>query len=146
MGTVRFEIEVTLGAPPSAVAPFLMDHDKLPRWIPEIVSSKADDEGGPRVGAKYTQVWNFGGREQTLNGEVTQCEPPSRYAYRATVGKNVYSGRFELAEEPEGKTKLKYAEESQVVGLAGLLLPLMKGAIRRRTAASLDRLRSLVEA
>ncbi len=145
MGTLRFQIEIMVGAPPATVAPYVMDHDKLPRWIPGLVSSKADDAGGPRVGAKYTQVWKFGSREQTMQGEVTEYDPPARYAYKATVGKDEFSGRFELHEESPGTTKLKYAEESRVSGIGGLFAPLMKGAVRKRTAASFETLRKFVE-
>lgn len=143
---MRFTTERVLPAPPARVAPYLMDHDKLPRWIPELVSSKPDDDKGPRVGGHYTQVWNFGGVQQEMKGEVTECEPPSRYAYVATVGKNEFRGRFELKEEEGGRTKLTYSEESKVGGFGGFLALFMKGAVRERTEASFANLQKLLEA
>ena len=67
---------------------YVADFANTAYWDPGTVSSRAVDEGGPKVGSKYELSVRVGGRVAPMEYEITALEPNERVVL-AGRGSNV---------------------------------------------------------
>jgi uncharacterized protein YndB with AHSA1/START domain len=71
--------------PAAEVFAYVIDPSTMPEWQQGCVRGHMD--GGPlRVGSKCTTVRRIGGREQEVVTEITEYDPPRRWADRGING------------------------------------------------------------
>jgi uncharacterized protein YndB with AHSA1/START domain len=74
-----------INRPPDEVFAYATDPSSFPEWQQGVVSGHMDAPTY-RVGSKCTTVRRIGGRERMVNTEITEYEPPRRWADRGIEG------------------------------------------------------------
>ena len=83
---------IDVARPPEQVFPYVIDPSTFPEWQQGVVRG-AMNESPTRVGSRCTTVRKIGGSEREVTTEITQYDPPHRWAdhgldgpIRAVVG------------------------------------------------------------
>jgi uncharacterized protein YndB with AHSA1/START domain len=137
------ERTITINRPVDEVFTFLADGRNAQLWRSGVLD--VDLVSGAGVGARYSQgVRGPGGRRIAADYEVTEFEPNSKIAFRATAGPVRPTGSFTFEGMGTG-TVLTFKLDAALGGLQKLL---MGGAVQSTMNAemgALDKLRDLLE-
>jgi carbon monoxide dehydrogenase subunit G len=137
---------VGLHRPPDAVWPFLVDWERLDRWMEEIRDVRVTSEHREGVGVEAEATVRIGGLSTRDRIRVTRWEPPTVLEI-AHLGWVRGAGYMELSPTEEG-SRLFWRETLippwGILGSAGfrLFLPMMRRVFRR----DVHRLRDVVRA
>lgn len=80
MGRFEVKVKTRLNAPTQAVWDYLMSHDDWRRPYVTVVTKLT--EGAIRVGSRFENHLQGGGRRWTVINEMTRVEPPHRLTWR----------------------------------------------------------------
>jgi uncharacterized protein YndB with AHSA1/START domain len=137
------ERTITINRPVDEVFTFVADGRNAKLWRSGVLD--VDLVSGAGLGARYSQgVRGPGGRRIAADYEVTEYEPSSKIAFRATAGPVRPTGSFTFEGIGTG-TALTFRLDA---ALGGLQKVLMGGAVQSTMNAemgALDRLRDLLE-
>jgi hypothetical protein len=120
--------EISVHAPPEAVWRILVDLDAYAGWNPFIVEASGPVRAGGRLRLRMQPV---GGRATTLRPRVVEVAAGRRLRWRGRLGPpGVLDAvhTFTLTPGPGATTRLRQDEV-----FSGLLLPVVRGALRRGT-------------
>jgi uncharacterized protein YndB with AHSA1/START domain len=138
------EHSVTIGRPAADVFDYLADGTHNRDWRAGVLEIERTSPGDGE-GATYRQVLaGPGGRPISGDYRVTVCEPPRRLEFLVTAGPARPSGTFELTENPDHSTQVRFALELQPTGVMKLMAPLITRQMRREVA-QLDTLKTVLE-
>ena len=134
---------ITIDRPPDEVFAFFSDPANDRSWRPHVKEIAASGPAGR--GARVHQVIDGpGGRGIPANLEVTDYEPPNRYAFQVVAGPARPRGEFRLGPAANG-TSVTFTLSADLGGWKKLL---MSGPVQRSMdgeMASLDRAKELIE-
>jgi uncharacterized protein YndB with AHSA1/START domain len=138
------EHTITVNRPARDVFDYLADGTHNRAWRSGVLeierTSAAEGEG-----ATYRQVLaGPGGRRIDGDYRVTAYEPPSRLAFHVTAGPARPAGVFELTENPDRTTRVRFALDLAPAGLMKLMAPMIARQMRREVA-QLDALKAVLE-
>ena len=137
------ERTITINRPLDEVFTFVADGRNAKLWRSGVLD--VDLVSGAGLGARYSQgVRGPGGRRIAADYEVTEFEPNSKIAFRATAGPVRPTGSFTFEGMATG-TVLTFKLDAALGGLQKLL---MGGAVQSTMNAemgALDKLRDLLE-
>lgn len=71
---------------PQEVFDFLSDPARLPQWQPTVDDAAFETDGPPMVGSRGHEVRHVPGGRRTINWEVTECVPGSRWSVQGIDG------------------------------------------------------------
>ena len=143
---MHMENTITIERPIEEVFEYVSTPENDPRWVSVSIRNQRTLPGPMRVSMTTEEDVKIFGQRSRDTWEVTQYEPPTVIAYRATSGL-LCGGVVRLRCEPvEGGTKLTHAVEYQPRGIYyKTIAPLMPWATKR-LIASMDRtLKDLLE-
>jgi hypothetical protein len=139
------EHTVTVNRPAGAVFDYLADGMNNRHWRNGVLvierTSSADG-----LGATYRQVTNSGpgGRPLPEDYRVTVFDPPRRLEFLITAGPARPTGVFELTENPDQSTQVRFALDLKAAGFLKLLTPMITPRLQREVDA-LDNLKAILE-
>ena len=139
------EHTVTVNRPAGAVFDYLADGMNNRHWRNGVLvierTSSADG-----LGATYRQVTNSGpgGRPLPEDYRVTVFDPPRRLEFLITAGPARPTGVFELTENPDQSTQVRFALNLKAAGFLRLLAPMITPRLQREVDA-LDNLKAILE-
>jgi uncharacterized protein YndB with AHSA1/START domain len=131
--------------PPKTVWPFLVDWERLPRWMKDLREVRVTSAQREGVGVEAVATVRIAGISTRDRIRVTRWEPPNLLEI-AHLGWVKGTGRMELSPAGSG-SDLRWQETLippwGALGRLGMraVLPLMRGVFRR----DLERLKQLVE-
>jgi len=140
---VRLEASIEIDAPPEAVWPIATNPNLAPQWNSNIVRVVYDGNGEVHAGTTWIQVLRVLGREETMRGEVVECDPPHRGVVRFQgPGDPVVTTT--IGSEGSGSILHQVMDLTIPAGLTGMALrvgvPMIKEqlheALRRQKAAA----------
>jgi uncharacterized protein YndB with AHSA1/START domain len=138
------EHTVTVKRPASDVFGYLADGTHNKEWragVLEIERTSAADGQG----ATYRQVLaGPGGRRIDGDYRVTVFDPPRRLEFAVIAGPARPVGVFELTENPDQTTQIRFALDLEAAGPMKLMTPMITRQMRREVA-QLDTLKNLLE-
>ena len=143
---MHMENTITIERPIEEVFEYVSTPENDPTWVSASIRNQRTSPGPMRVGMKTEEDVKIFGRTSRDTWEVTEYEPPTVIAYRATSGL-LCGGVVRLRCEPvEGGTRLTHAVEYEPRGIYyKTIAPLMPWA-SKRLIASMDRtLKDLLE-
>jgi uncharacterized protein YndB with AHSA1/START domain len=143
---MHMENTITIERPIEEVFEYVSTPENDPRWVSVSIRNQRTLPGPMHVGMTTEEDVKIFGQRSRDTWEVTQYEPPTVIAYRATSGL-LCGGVVRLRCEPvEGGTRLTHAVEYEVRGIYyKTIAPLMPWATKR-LLASMDRtLKDLLE-
>jgi uncharacterized protein YndB with AHSA1/START domain len=95
------------------------------------------------VGAKAHVYSKVGGRKEPIDMEVIDADPPARIVERnvSAGGKRVGRGTYELADLPDGGTRVTFTYAwDQAPAVDRALAPLVRAVLRRGNQRAMERL------
>lgn len=138
------EHTVTIRRSAQDVFDYLADGTRNPDWragVIEITRTTSTDGAG----ASYRQILaGPGGRRIDGDYRVTVFDPPRRLEFLVTAGPARPSGVFELTENPDRSTKVRFALDLRPSGLMKLMTPMITRQMRSEVA-QLDTLKANLE-
>jgi uncharacterized protein YndB with AHSA1/START domain len=136
---------VDIAASPSEVFPWLIEPDRLSRWIGGFVGSEAMTDGPTRVGSRSRDVLDANGRRLVIETEITEFIPDRRLGVHIEYDGGENDDRYDL--EPVGTgTRLTYVSDVRLKGPMRLLSLVIAPQLRARAQRDLAALRDVVEA
>jgi len=125
---------VEIARPAEDVFAYVTDPSTMSEWQQGVVRGQMDG-ATTRVGSRCTTIRRIGGRERTVITEITECEPPHRWAdrgidgpIRAIVGVTVE----QLADRSRSRVRIEVDFTGH--GIGKLLVPLV---VRRQAASEM---------
>lgn len=136
---------VDIAASPSEVFPWLIEPDRLARWIGGFVSSEALTDGPTRVGSRSRDVLEDNGRRMVIETEITEFLADRRLGVHIRSDMHESGDRYDL--EPVGNgSRLTYVSDLRLKGPMRLLSMVIAPQLRARAERDLASLRERVEA
>ena len=138
------EHSVPINRPPQAVFDYLADGTHNRDWRSGVVEIRRTTETEGR-GASYRQVLKGpGGRNIDGDYMVTVFDPPRRLEFEVTAGPARPVGVFELTENLDQSTSVRFTLDIQPSGLKKLMTPMIKKTMLTEVA-QLDTLKEVLE-
>jgi len=138
------EYTVTVARPQKDVFDYLAEGSHNREWragVLEISRTSAADGQG----ATYRQVLaGPGGRRIDGDYQVTVFEPPRRLEFQVTAGPARPTGVFELSEDADQSTRVRFSLDLNPSGLMRLMTPMISRQMRREVT-QLDNLKAILE-
>jgi uncharacterized protein YndB with AHSA1/START domain len=132
MAPITSTIEVA--RPAEEVFAYVTDPSTMPEWQHGCVSGRLD-AATTRVGSKCTTIRRIGGREREVTTEITEYDPPHRWADRGVDGP--VRAIVAVAVEPladRSRARLTIDLDFTGQGIGKLLVPLI---VRRQAAGEM---------
>jgi len=138
------EHTVTVNRPQKDVFGYLAEGTHNREWRAGVLeierTSTAEGQG-----ATYRQVLSGpGGRRIDGDYQVTVFEPPRRLEFQVTAGPARPTGVFELSENADQSTRVRFSLDLNPSGLMRLMTPMISRQMRREVA-QLDNLKAILE-
>jgi uncharacterized membrane protein len=140
----RFSHSVEVGQPPDAVFPWLLEQDKVPRWMSHVDEYRQLGDGPLSSGSRLHQTIELSGSRVSFELDVLRYEPPraaeARFETNGVEVVNLY------ALEPSGTgTRLTMSMDAKPTKLsARMLIPVVQPRLERKLTEDLERLRGLL--
>ena len=137
------ERTITINRPVEEVFGFVADGRNAKLWRSGVLD--VDLVSGTGLGARYSQgVRGPGGRRIAADYEITEFEPNSKIAFKATAGPVRPTGSFTVEGMGTG-TLLTFALDAQLGGLQKLLMGRAVQSTMNAEMGALDTLKDLLE-
>ncbi len=147
MSRGRIHLRVTIRASPTAIFGFLTNLERTPEWDPRVTKVTQMTRGALRRGVILRSTLLVDGESVSFDDEITDFEPPTRLGLRSVLGAT-NAVTYTLSEEDGGETVVDVVlvyELPEPPSEARLDEAGLRQAIANALAASLDRLKNLVE-
>ena len=141
----RIESRVEIGAPPASVFPWLVEPDRLARWIGGFVGSEPIGSGEVRVGSRSRDIIEADGRRIEVETEIVELRPGERLGVHISSSGHDQDDTYDL-DLRDGMTELTYRSDMRMRGFTRLLTPLITPQLRARAEKDLATLKREVEA
>lgn len=140
---VSYESTVSIGRPPEAVFPYLVEPALQAQWSDVPMRQLT---AGPLVaGSRLEVTFGKGPIKATIGIEVTAVEAGRRFAFRSYSGPVRWEGEYRLAPSGAG-TELSQEGRLQFTGVWRLIEPLVGAEISRGEVKELEKIKALAEA
>ncbi len=109
-GVYTVSAEFTISQPPAVVVAVLTDYDQIPRFLPEVRTSKVLERTGHRVVVEQEAVARFMLFSKRLHLVLEVIEEPLAIRFRDRCGKSFarYEGAWQITDET-GRVAITYA-------------------------------------
>ena len=122
---------------PEDVFAYITDPSRLGEWQESVVSARLEGGGPPAVGSRVTQTRRIGRSERTMTAEVTEHNPPRRWAFRGIDGPVRAIGKGTIEPLDDGaRSRVTVELDFEGHGIGKLLVPLV---VRRQARRELPR-------
>lgn len=137
---------VEIARPPEDVFAYIDDVARHPEWQPDIVSVTIETEGPMRVGSRVREVRRMGSREMAIPWEVTEREPPRRFAFRGVSGPVRATGRGTVEPVADGsRSRVTFEMELTGHGFGKLIVPFVRRQAAKQVPLDQARLKERLE-
>jgi carbon monoxide dehydrogenase subunit G len=140
---IKHSTTIEIARPPSEVFAVLLDMERYGEWT-EMVDSRYETAGDPRVGSRGTFRFLGGPLKGTLRFQITELTPDRQVTFQVHHPVAEWTSVSRL-EPSDGGTRLEYAGVIRMRGWRRLLEPLMAGEVQRGEEKEVLRLKALLE-
>jgi len=141
-----FQHSVVIERPLEEVWEYVIDPANDPVWQGMVTEVRSGGEEPLHVGSQIDEVFQFLGRKFDVTLEVTEHEPMSRSAVKASSGPVPMQGRYRFESVNGGATRFSIEGETDAHGLFKLAEPVFARITRREWDTSCKVLKDLLEA
>lgn len=117
---------VEIARPPQEVFAYVIDPSRFVEWQEGVVSGRMEGEGPHGVGSRCVSTRRIGGGERASTAEITEFDPPSRWADHGIDGP--IRARVNVAVEPLDagtRSRVTITLDFEGHGIGKLLVPLV---------------------
>jgi carbon monoxide dehydrogenase subunit G len=141
---MRCESSVGVDKPPAEVFPWLIEPDKVPRWMTGLEVYEPLDPPPLRVGSRIRQELTVSGHQLRFELHVTELEPPERAVLRFE-GSGFEAANEYTVEASGSGSRVTWVIEGQTTSFkAKLIAPMVQAKLQEKLDADLARLRTLL--
>lgn len=142
MATIEFS--VTINRPAADVFNALIDFGSYKKWQTGVIESTILTGGAMGVGSKYRFVSEFMGQKIESEGEVTEFNPPTRYAWKSLKGPFPMQELTTL-ESTDGATTVKVTMNAELGGFFKLAEGMVIGQAKKQFDGDYQKLKEMLE-
>jgi carbon monoxide dehydrogenase subunit G len=142
---MRCESAVTIAKPPVEVFPWLLDADKVPRWMSGLQVYDPLEPGPLHPGSRIRQELSVSGQHLRFELEVTELDAPHRAVLRFEGSGFKAANEYTVREAPGGTAVTWVIAGDTTSFKAKLIAPMVQGKLQEKLDGDLARLRSLLE-
>jgi carbon monoxide dehydrogenase subunit G len=141
---MRCESTVSVDRPPADVFPWLIDADKVPRWMTGLQVYEPLDPPPLRVGSRIRQELSVSGHLLRFELRVAELDPPRRAVLR--FAGSGFEAANEYAVEASGSgSRVTWVIEGETTSFkAKLIAPMVQARLQEKLEGDLVRLRELL--
>jgi uncharacterized protein YndB with AHSA1/START domain len=141
---IRESIEISRS--PEDVFAYLDDPSRHGEWQSQIVTADVETAGPTRVGTRVRQTLRVGGREQKMNYEITEHDPPRSFAFRGLDGPVRPVGKGTVEPVGDGtRSRVTIELDFEGHGLGKLLRPVVVSQARKQVPENQRQLKERLE-
>jgi carbon monoxide dehydrogenase subunit G len=142
---VRCESAVAIARPPEDVFPWLLDADKVPRWMTGLDVYEPLEPGELRVGSRIRQELTVSGHQLRFELQVARLEAPS--AALLHFGGSGFDAANEYSVRAAGNgSHVTWVISGQATSFkARLIVPMVQAKLQEKLAVDLARLRAVFD-
>jgi carbon monoxide dehydrogenase subunit G len=142
---MRCESTVTVDTPPSETFPWLLDADKVPRWMTGLEVYEPLDPPPLAVGSRIRQQLSVSGQQLRFELQVAELEPPRRAVLRFE-GSGFSAANEYTVEADGGGSRVTWVIAGETTSFkAKLIAPMVQAKLQEKLDGDLARLRALLE-
>ncbi len=140
------EIQRTIAAPADKVFAAVADVRQFSRAVENIERVEFVSDTRTGLGTRFRETRIMRGREATVELEITEFAAPERVRFLSEAGGVKWDTVFTVAAARDGNTRLTLVMEATPLTFAArLMVPLMKGMVRKAIAADMDAVKAYCE-
>jgi len=140
---IQHEVSIHLSQPVEHVFAYLIDPVELRAWQSNLIETEQLTENPVRIGTRFREVRQIGGRPTEYQAEIIELEPNKRFTTKTLSGPPcVVSYTFDAK---NGGTQLEYKFVLQTSGIMRLLEPMIAGSIKKDTEKDFQKLKQILE-
>jgi carbon monoxide dehydrogenase subunit G len=141
---VRCESAVTVAKPPAEVFPWLVEADKVPRWMTGLEVYEPLEPGPLRVGSRIRQELSVSGHQLRFELYVAELDPPRRAVMRFE-GSGFKAANEYTVRETGGGAEVTWVMSGATTSFkAKLIAPMVQAKLQQKLEVDLARLRALL--
>jgi carbon monoxide dehydrogenase subunit G len=141
---MRCESTVTVDKPPSEVFPWLLDADKVPRWMTGLQVYEPFEPGPLRVGSRIRQELSVSGQQLRFELHVAELDPPRRAVLRFEGSGFKAANEYSVAQAGSGSRVTWVISGDTTSFKARLIAPMVQAKLQEKLETDLARLRALL--
>jgi carbon monoxide dehydrogenase subunit G len=143
---LRCESTVTVARPPVDVFGWLLDADKVPRWMTGLDVYLPLEPGPLRVGSRIRQELSVSGQQLRFELEVARLEPPHAALLRFE-GSGFKAAHEYTVRDSAGGSDVTWVISGDTTSFkARLIAPMVQARLQEKLETDLARLRAVLEA
>jgi carbon monoxide dehydrogenase subunit G len=141
---VRCESTVSVDKPAAEVFPWLIDADKVPRWMTGLDVYEPLDPGPLRVGSRIHQELTVSGHQLRFEMRVTELDAPRRAVLRFEGSGYRAANEYSVA-DVGGAARVTWVIAGQTTSFkAKLIAPMVQAKLQEKLQTDMARLRALL--
>ncbi len=141
---MRCESTVTVDKPAAEVFPWLLDADKVPRWMTGLDVFEPLDPGPLRVGSRIRQELTVSGHQLRFELRVAELDEPRRAVLRFEGSGFKAANEYTVAESGGGCRVTWVISGDTTSFKAKLIAPMVQAKLQEKLEGDLARLRALL--
>lgn len=141
---LRCESTVTVAKPAAEVFPWLIEADRVPRWMTGLEVYEPLEPGPLRVGSRIRQELAVSGQQLRFELHVTELDAPRRALLRFEGSGFAAANEYAVAETPDGARVTWVIAGDTTSFKARLVAPIVQAKLQEKLDGDLARLRALL--
>ena len=141
---MRCENAVTVPKVPAEVFPWLLEADKVPRWMTGLEVYEPLDPGPLRAGSRIRQELSVSGYQLRFELRVAELDPPRRAVLRFEGSGFKAANEYSIREAGGGAVVTWVISGDTTSFKARLIAPMVQAKLQEKLETDLARLRALL--
>ncbi|MDQ4501468.1 SRPBCC family protein [Sinomonas sp. ASV322] len=137
---------IEINRPPEEVFGYASDPLHFSEWQADVVEIHFERGGGPEVGARFTTTRRIGRMERTMTQEITEDEPPRRFAAHGVSGPIRANASIDVEPIDDGaRSRVTFELDFEGHGFGRALVPIVRQLAAKGAPMSHRRLKERLE-
>lgn len=142
---MRCESTVSVDKPPAEVFPWLLEADKVPRWMTGLGVYRPLEPGPLRVGSRISQELLVSGQHLRFELELARLDPPRAAVLRFEGSGFTAANEYAVAAAADGGAQVTWVISGDTTSFkARLIVPMVQAKLQEKLDTDLARLRALL--
>ncbi len=142
---LRCESTVTVAKRPSDVFPWLLDADKVPRWMTGLEVYEPLEAGPLHVGSRIRQELSVSGQQLRFELEVAELDAPRTAVLRFEGSGFRAANEYAVHDAADGGSEVTWVIAGDTTSFkAKLVAPMVQAKLQEKLDGDLARLRTLL--
>jgi len=137
---------IEIARPPDEVFAYATDPARFAAWQDDVVAVRIEGPSPPRLGSRFVTTRRIGRTERTMTQEITEFQPPRRWAARGVDGPLRPSATITIEPIDGGaRSRVTIALDFVGPGVGKLFVPVVRRMAAKGAPASYRHLKEQLE-